>query len=154
MPKTERKGKRLILSFRLALATFLLFLLDQITKAYFFSLPEIPYRGFWFFINPVRNYGAIFGLFPNFAGFILVLGIFFMLLFIYMVRKMALSEKKGFLYGLSFQIAGALGNLLDRIRFGYVRDFIDLHFWPVFNLADVWILTGCALLFFSLRHHE
>ena len=37
---------------------------------------------------------------------------------------------------ISLVVAGALGNIIDRIRFGYVNDFIDVGFWPIFNIAD------------------
>ncbi len=48
--------------------------------------------------------------------------------------------------------AGAVGNLLDRIVFGSVRDFMDVHFWPVFNLADVMISLGVVgMVVFSWR---
>lgn len=48
--------------------------------------------------------------------------------------------------GLGLILGGALGNLADRIRLGYVVDFIDLRWWPVFNLADSAIVLGVALL--------
>lgn len=43
-------------------------------------------------------------------------------------------------------LGGALGNLVDRLRVGHVIDFIDVHFWPIFNLADVGIVVGAGLL--------
>jgi len=43
-------------------------------------------------------------------------------------------------------MSGALGNMIDRLRFGYVVDFIDLRFWPVFNLADIVINIGVGML--------
>ena len=50
-------------------------------------------------------------------------------------------------YGLSIGLAGAVGNLIDRLRVGGVIDFIDVGFWPVFNVADGAIVLGVALLF-------
>jgi signal peptidase II len=47
-------------------------------------------------------------------------------------------------------LGGAVGNLLDRVRFGYVVDFVDLHFWPVFNLADSGITIGSVLIAFQI----
>jgi signal peptidase II len=43
-------------------------------------------------------------------------------------------------------MGGALGNFIDRVRVGYVIDYIDLHFWPVFNIADIAITVGAALM--------
>ncbi len=48
--------------------------------------------------------------------------------------------------GFALIVAGAVGNLIDRAARGYVVDFIHLHFWPIFNVADVWIVVGGALL--------
>lgn len=57
--------------------------------------------------------------------------------------------------GLSLMVGGALGNLLDRLRFGHVTDFIDLHWgdahWPTFNLADAAIVCGIGLLLLASR---
>jgi signal peptidase II len=52
--------------------------------------------------------------------------------------------------GLSAALGGATSNLIDRFRHGAVIDFIDLGFWPVFNLADVAIVFGLAAVFLSL----
>jgi len=49
------------------------------------------------------------------------------------------------LLGLGLALGGAMGNLLDILRWRYVLDFIDLRWWPVFNLADVAIISGLAL---------
>jgi len=63
------------------------------------------------------------------------------------------------LFALSILLAGAIGNLIDRFLLGFVIDFIDLHYqdfyWPVFNVADVLISLGVALLIFSdIKKHE
>ena len=52
--------------------------------------------------------------------------------------------------GLSLILAGALGNLIDRLMLGYVIDFLDLRIWPVFNVADSAITIGAALLAYSI----
>lgn len=55
---------------------------------------------------------------------------------------------------LSLLLGGALGNLIDRVRFGYVIDFIDVYYknyhWPIFNIADTAITLGTALLMYAL----
>ena len=51
---------------------------------------------------------------------------------------------------LGLLIGGSAGNLVDRLRLGHVTDFLDLRYWPAFNLADVFIVTGVAILLASL----
>jgi signal peptidase II len=59
------------------------------------------------------------------------------------------------LFGQFILLSGALGNLLDRAQYGYVVDFIDVHYqnyyWPVFNVADSFIFIGVILLLFERR---
>ena len=49
-------------------------------------------------------------------------------------------------WGLGLVVGGALGNVADRLRFGYVVDYLDVHVWPVFNLADAAIVVGAGVL--------
>jgi signal peptidase II len=56
-------------------------------------------------------------------------------------------QSRSALFGLALALGGAAGNLLDILRWRYVVDFIDLRWWPVFNLADVGIVAGLALAF-------
>ena len=53
-------------------------------------------------------------------------------------------------WGLGLTLGGACGNIVDRLRFGYVVDYVDLHVWPVFNLADTAIVLGAGLLLLAL----
>jgi signal peptidase II len=57
-------------------------------------------------------------------------------------------------FGLALVLGGAVGNLYDRLRFGYVIDFVDLHWfehhWPFFNVADMSICVGVGLLLISM----
>jgi signal peptidase II len=61
------------------------------------------------------------------------------------------EKKQGFLMKLSYGLilGGALSNLLDRVIYGYVIDYIDIRIWPVFNLSDTAITTGVFLIFLS-----
>lgn len=54
--------------------------------------------------------------------------------------------------GLGLMLGGASGNIVERLRFGYVLDYLDVHVWPVFNLADAAIVVGAALLVVALSH--
>jgi len=97
----------------------------------------------------VYNSGAAFGLFAEKTGYLIVLTVILILGVIIGYRKLPLKRPL-VLYGVAFIVGGGLGNLLDRLRHGYVVDFFDLHFWPVFNLADVAIVVGAGLLFLDL----
>ena len=125
-------------------------LLDQATKAWaqhalsdIVSLPVIP--GF-FHLTLVHNSGVAFGLFQDqsllvFCGVLVILGGLFWVI----LRKQAL--RRGAAAGsLGLILGGALGNLIDRIRFGGVVDFLDFQVWPVFNLADSCITVGAVWL--------
>lgn len=137
----------------------LLLLLDQLTKHLLirrFALGEtLSVIEGLFNITYVRNKGAAFGMFANSTSpfrapvFILVpilaLGVIG-----YVFRKIHPRDLK-LAAGLSLVIAGAAGNLIDRVTWGYVVDFLDFHWqyryhFPAFNLADSAICVGVALL--------
>lgn len=68
-------------------------------------------------------------------------------------------DKRLFAAGLALILGGAVGNVIDRLRFGHVVDFVDLHaggwHWPAFNVADSAITVGAALLILDgFMHHE
>lgn len=72
-------------------------------------------------------------------SFIVIIGVF-----AYVFRKKTFDLPCFWI--LTLITAGAIGNLIDRIRFGHVVDFIDLGFFPVFNLADIYLTTAAGLL--------
>lgn len=124
-------------------------LLDQLSKYLaakhidpFTPLVVLPFLN----LANVRNTGAAFGLFTSMgnAFFIAV-----SLVAIVLITFLILRERDG-TAGLSLVLAGAAGNLIDRLAFGYVRDFVDLHagshHWPAFNVADSALTVGIALL--------
>lgn len=92
----------------------------------------------------VRNTGAAFGLFRNQTLAFILISVFAIALAAYYLAK----KKTGYYLPFALILGGAVGNLIDRLRFGYVVDFIDLHWWPVFNVADSCITVGAVLLFF------
>ena len=93
----------------------------------------------------VTNSGSAFGLFPNQTLFLIIasfVGIGVLLVFV-----RAHSGGSALLpVSLGLQLGGATGNLVDRIRLGYVVDFLDVGWWPVFNLADSAIVVGLTTL--------
>lgn len=140
---SKRKLDQLWLTF--APLTGGLIVVDQITKFLAYNNLE---RGELvdFGWQLVYNDGIVFGLdLPIWFIFVLTLSI--LALGTYLVILEKLWQDKWHLIGLSLILSGAIGNLIDRVRFGYVIDFIKVYWWPNFNLADVFIV--CGVLLFS-----
>jgi signal peptidase II len=104
------------------------------------------------YLTLVHNRGAAFGILKN-QLLLFILISFFTILFIFYQLK---NKKSRFLSKLSLSLilAGAIGNLIDRLRFGYVIDFLDLRFWPVFNLADSALTIGVIFLSWELLFNK
>jgi signal peptidase II len=120
------------------------------------AIPVIPN---FFQLVHVRNTGAAFGIGANaaskFVPLLLNLGALavFGVVVVYALRSSVTDRVLQ--TGLHLILGGAVGNLLDRFRFGYVVDFLDVyigrHHWPAFNVADSAICIGIALLFFDMK---
>ena len=130
------------------LAVVFVFSLDQITKAVVrYSLlvgESFPSEGV-FRITRTFNTGSAFGFFADQTLFLILASIvgIGILLLVYRTQRFASSPLR---LSLGMQLGGALGNLVDRVRMGRVTDFLDLSFWPVFNIADASIVLGIAIL--------
>jgi len=130
---------------------------DQLSKIWIranLAIGEsIPETGV-FQITHINNTGASFGLFPDqsFALMIIAgLGIAVVLFFVlFLYRRIPLLDNSLGKPALGLILGGNAGNLIDRLRLGYVTDFIDISIWPVFNVADASITLGVALLIASL----
>jgi len=103
-----------------------------------------------FHLTLVYNRGAAFGILKNQLPLFIFTSLTAIIL-IYLNYKKN-KEKESFCYNLSLGLilAGALGNLIDRIFLGYVIDFLDFRIWPVFNIADSAITVGAFLLAYSM----
>ena len=127
-------------------------LADQVTKGLIVlnmspgqSVPDSGLLRFTY----VTNTGSAFGLFPNQTLFLVLasfLGIGVLLVF-YKTHPVNNSMLHA---SLGLQLGGAIGNLVDRVRLGYVVDFIDVGAWPVFNLADSAIMVGLVGLLWTI----
>ncbi|SHI73382.1 signal peptidase II [Dethiosulfatibacter aminovorans DSM 17477] len=101
-------------------------------------------------LNYVENRGAAFGILQNQQLFFIVITLMVVLaVVVYRIRYKGFNKVANF--ALDLIIAGALGNLVDRVRLNYVVDFIDVNFWgyydfPVFNFADICVVVGTLLL--------
>jgi len=94
----------------------------------------------------VANKGAAFGLMPRQSGFFAVMATVVAAALACFLAIRANRLKPIELFAVVLILAGTTGNLWDRIRVGFIIDFIDLGFWPVFNFADAFITTGAVLL--------
>ncbi len=100
-------------------------------------------------LHHVRNTGIAFGLFSAWATAITILTAVAVAWMVgYFARAGARHPVLPVALGLL--IGGSAGNLTDRVRLGHVTDFLDLRYWPAFNLADVFIVTGVAILLAAL----
>jgi len=145
------------LYYSLTIATFAL-LLDQCTKWLALShlqlgipQPVLPFLNWLLLFNP----GAAFSFLAQGSGwqrwFFTLLGLAASAYIVYLLARTQLSKTMS--WALSLILGGALGNVLDRLMFGFVIDFIDCHYgnwhWPAFNIADSAISIGAALIIWA-----
>ena len=97
-------------------------------------------------ITPTHNTGIAFGLLSGFGNLVFVLLTAFILIVIVFAVIIKKPRSRLVKSGLFFIVAGASGNLTDRLLYGHVLDFIDLRIWPVFNIADSAICFGACLV--------
>ena len=139
------------------LLIFIIFFLDLITKNYAsnnlilnHSVSINNYLNF----TLAFNYGAAFSFLSDAGGWQRWFFIIFSLIVIFVIVILLIKDKNAEYIAYSFILAGALGNLYDRIFFGYVIDFIEIHYnnfyWPIFNIADIAISTGVIMLLYSI----
>ncbi len=131
------------------LAAVLALALDQYTKhvvVVTFASGEsriaIPHALYWTY---VQNHAGAFGLFGTQPWFLVGMALAVLAVFWFAFREQA---ARSVLVRVAFGgiVGGAVGNILDRFHYGYVVDFIDLRWWPVFNAADSCITVGVILL--------
>ena len=152
--------KKNIIIFVLGAAVIVL--LDQITKAaigekFFIHESHTVINGLFNFVyvmNPGAAFGFLAGASETFRRFFFIgITVAVILLIIYYMVK---SKSQNTLYVISLTLifAGAVGNLIDRIRYGAVVDFLDFYIhtwhWPAFNVADSAISLGAKLMFWGM----
>ncbi|MGB2600489.1 MAG: signal peptidase II [Candidatus Omnitrophota bacterium] len=152
MPGRERKSRIEITL--IYVAVFLVFLLDQASKYFVMALIEqgqsVPVIKNLLHITLVYNTGAAFGMLKAQPRLFVIIAILAIILINYILLRRSFNLNIMEKVALCFILAGTLGNLADRLRLGYVVDFIDLRIWPVFNLADSFIAIGAVILAWSL----
>jgi len=132
-------------------------LADRLSKAWIVAnLSEYATTAVLPWLSPIAlftrlpNTGVAFGMFPQLGGVFKILSAAVIVAIIFFHRSV---EPKDWLthIALGFMVGGATGNLIDRLTYGHVVDFIDLNFWPfhnfaIFNIADASIVIGVFLL--------
>ena len=105
----------------------------------------IPWLDKVFTFTYIHNTGGAFGLFPGVGLPFILVAIAVVVIIVLYSRQIATGP---WFLRLAFglQLGGAVGNLVDRIAFGYVTDFINFRWWPVWNVADSCIVVGTILL--------
>ena len=125
---------------------------DQLSKTAVvrYLQPQVPWNpieplGSIVSLTYVTNTGAAFGLFPQLGNLYVVVALVIVAALLIFYRRFAFSHWL-MQVSLGLQLGGAAGNLIDRLRFGYVIDFVDFKVWPVFNVADSSIVVGVLIL--------
>jgi signal peptidase II len=139
--KKDIKKKKALVIFLIILAVVIL---DQLMKYLVVKRIEpggqISLINNFLYLTHVHNFGAAFSLFQGAAGLIIWFSVIVIGIILYFYDK--LPDLKYAQASASLLLGGIIGNLIDRIRLGYVIDFIDFRFWPAFNVADIAITAG------------
>ena len=142
-----KKGKYIIF-------IFILFIIDQISKIIIMNNlkinSSIKIIKDFFYITYTKNQGAAFGILNGKTIFIVLISLGVLA---YLIFELFFHKKRN-LYldiGNSLLIGGLIGNLFDRIYYGYVRDFLDFiildYDFAIFNIADIFIVVGAFIFF-------
>ena len=146
---------------RIMLFSMIIFIIDQIVKLFVgFSLElntSITIFNNFFYISNVHNYGAAFSiLYGNRTFLVLVSVITLVLVYYFLLKNKKFSWFNIIFY--SLLIGGILGNLFDRIVYGYVVDYLDFYFFgynfPIFNVADMCIVVAVILAMIDIIRSE
>jgi len=151
--KKINKNNGVFVRFSYLFVAGLVLCLDQLTK-YLVSVRLIEGQSLAvirniFHLTLVKNSGIAFGFFPNGSNVFIVFSFLAVAVIFIILFK---NKDSGMLsdIALSLVLGGAAGNLIDRLRWGYIIDFFDFRVWPVFNVADSAISIGVVLLCFYM----
>lgn len=132
------------------------FIIDQLSKSIistYLKLNEsIKIIKDFFYIRYINNYGASWGILKNSRTLLIIFSIIAILI---LLRYMySFKNTKLNICGFGLLLGGILGNLSDRLIYGYVKDFLDFiifnYDFPVFNFADIFIVIGVIILIISI----
>jgi len=148
------------MSKKIYIISIIIFIIDQISKVIistYMSLNEtIRIIKNFFYLTYTNNTGASFGILKNNRILLIILSIIAIIIIIRYINSF--KNTKNNILGLSFLMGGIIGNLADRILFGYVRDFFNFYIigydFPIFNIADIFIVLGVFILIISIIRGE
>ena len=133
--------------------SLLIALLDQLTKFFikqnFQSNQSIPIIKNFLHFTYITNTGSAFGLFKGFNILFILFSIIVVFVLLYYFKKIKENERL-LQFSVGLLLGGTIGNLIDRIVYGAVIDFIDFRIWPVFNIADSAVTISIILLIILL----
>jgi signal peptidase II len=130
---------------------------DQLSKIWIISNlgeGESTFETGFFRLTHVQNTGSSFGLFQNqnlILSIFAIIGVCFILFLVFfMHNRFEILRTLLGKVSLGLIFAGAVGNLINRLSFGHVVDFLDFNYWPAFNIADSSVVVGSILLAYQL----
>lgn len=137
---------------KVLIISFITLFIDLTTKFLIFSLDKfedsVVVINNFFKITPVKNFGAAFSTFEHMNLLLITISVIILIYLLLSINKVKNTKLNGLSYGLL--IGGLLGNLFDRMVFGYVRDFLSFKIWKfnfaIFNIADVGIVVGIFMI--------
>ncbi len=146
---------------KLGIFSLIIILIDQLTKYYFqvtlSAHGSIKVIEDFFYLTYAKNTGAGWSLFSGHTEILAIISILMTAIFLWLFIKEN-KEHKLHLWCYSLLIAGALGNCIDRIWLGYVRDFLDFYIFgydfPIFNVADIAVTFGAIILIYIFISEE
>lgn len=137
--------------------TLIIIIFDVISKIFISNIlilnKSITIIPNFFYLTYTHNYGGAWSIFDNSTLFITIVSFLIIIGIIYYLFKNKVTKKIEII-GYSLLLGGAIGNLIDRIVYGYVIDFLDFYIFkydfPIFNVADIGIVVGIILLLVSM----
>ena len=137
--------------------TLIIIIFDVISKLFVSNIlilnESITIIPNFFYLTYTHNYGGAWSIFDNSKLFITIVSFLIIIGIVYILFKNKI-KKKIEIVGYSLLLGGAIGNLIDRIIYGYVIDFLDFYVFgydfPIFNIADIGIVVGIILLLVSM----
>ena len=132
---------------------FIAFLIDRIIKCILINVGSFTIIKNFFAITILKNTGAAFSILRNNTVFLIMIGLIALfLIYWFLIRNKTLKTIEIWVYELL--IGGIIGNLTDRIIYGYVIDYLDFNIFgfnaPVFNFADICIVAGVFIMLISV----